>query len=75
MVVISLIAGPSFIPITEVRCVSVSFGKQEPSIRLSENSLKEINVKAFTVNKSHLYHLCILSTVTHASHEVSNLLD
>ena len=36
MVVMSLMAGPSFRPITVVRWVSVSFGRQEPSIRLSE---------------------------------------
>ena len=41
IVVMSLIAGPSLIPITEVRCVSVSFGKQDPSIRLSEKSWNE----------------------------------
>ena len=40
MLVISLIAGPSFIPITVVKCVSVSFGKHDPSIKFSEKTLK-----------------------------------
>ena len=36
MLVISLMAGPSFSPRAVVRWVSVSLGRQEPSIRLSE---------------------------------------
>ena len=59
MVVISLIAGPSFIPITEVRCVSVSFGKQDPSIRFSVKSWNEVKVKAYSLKfrKANLYQV------------------
>ena len=41
MEVMSLMAGPSLSPITAVRWLSVSRGRHDPSIRLSENICKQ----------------------------------